>query len=115
MKIGLRTQPPFSLGCFTCKTEVRGKESPHVERRQKMRLGCQCNCVEELKEGGAAELLYRGAEVWGHSNARGGKELLQSMQQRGMKTCCSVLTPQHVHPDLEDRVIAVSLFCLCQL
>lgn len=107
MKIDTGIQPPFSLDCFTCKTEVRGKESPHVEWRQKMRLGCQYNCVEELKDGGA--------EVWGHSNARGRKELLQLMQQRGMKSFCSVLTPQHVHPDLEDTAIAVSLFCLCQL
>jgi len=28
-----------------------------------MRLGCQCNCMEELKKGRAAELLYRGEVV----------------------------------------------------
>lgn len=37
------------------------------------------------------------------------------MQQRGMKSCCSELTPQHVHPNLEDAMTAVFLFCLCQL
>lgn len=37
------------------------------------------------------------------------------MQQRGMKSCCSVLTSQHAHPDLEGTVTAVSLFSLCQL